>query len=41
MTDEELLAKWLARRGRITLATAKELEKLERRYAHLSARPKS
>ncbi|MEA2922775.1 MAG: hypothetical protein QOF07_2740 [Bradyrhizobium sp.] len=35
MTDEELLAKWRARRGDITQATAKELEKLDRRFAHL------
>jgi hypothetical protein len=38
MTDEALLAKWRARRGDVTLATAKELEKLERRYAHLAKR---
>jgi hypothetical protein len=38
MTDEELLAKWRARRGHVTLATAKELEKLERRFAHMSKR---
>jgi hypothetical protein len=37
MTDAELLAKWRQRRDNrfLTLATARELEKLERRFRHL------
>jgi hypothetical protein len=35
MTDEQLLAKWRARRGHVTLSTARELEKLDRRFVHL------
>jgi hypothetical protein len=35
-TNEEILAKWLQRRGRITLSTAMELERLEKRFAHLA-----
>jgi hypothetical protein len=36
VTNEEILAKWLQRRGRITLSTAMELERLEKRFAHLA-----
>lgn len=35
MTDQEILAKWRARRGPVALATAKALQKLERRFGHL------
>lgn len=40
-TDQELLTKWRARNPYITLATARELEKLEKRFAHLQARARS
>jgi hypothetical protein len=35
VTDEDVLVKWRARRGRITLSEARELEKLDKRFAHL------
>lgn len=38
MTDRELLEKWRAKRGHITLSTAKELEKLEQRFGHLKTK---
>lgn len=36
MTDEEILAKYRKRNPYISLATAKELDKLEKRFAHLA-----
>ena len=36
VTNDEILAKWRQRRGRITLSTAMELERLEKRFAHLA-----
>ena len=36
VTNEEILAKWRQRRGRITLSTAMELERLEKSFAHLA-----
>ena len=37
MTNDEILAKWRQRLvGRITLSTAMEFERLEKRFAHLA-----
>lgn len=38
MTDDEVLKQWRRRYGRITLSQAKDLEQLDRRFSHLSAR---
>lgn len=41
MTDQEVLAKYRARHGHVTLSEARALEKLDKQFAHLKKQKES